>query len=107
MMEAGEGAPMLFRLTQDWPVGSAGGTRLDITVPTGVQIDGTNPQWQGTPLPSMMPITAIAMDEEAALALMEWYPEHWHWLHFGPGLHIDPIKARAAYEKRFPGGAGK
>jgi hypothetical protein len=32
---------MMFMLLKDWPVGSAGGTRLDLTVPAGTHIDGT------------------------------------------------------------------
>jgi hypothetical protein len=40
-----------FLLMQDWAVGLAGGTRVDVTVPVGTQIDGTNPLWRGTPLP--------------------------------------------------------
>jgi hypothetical protein len=82
---------MMFLPTKDW-----GGTRVDLTMPAGTQIDGTNPQWRGTPLPSKMPMSACGMDEEAATALIEWYPEHWHWLAFGPGIDREAIMARKA-----------
>ena len=64
---------MMFLLTKDWAVGSAGGSRLDLTIPAGTQIDGTNPQWRGTPLPSVMPISAQALDAAALNAVNNWY----------------------------------
>jgi len=39
----------------------------------GTQIDGTNPQWRGTPLPSVMPISAQALDAAALNAVNNWY----------------------------------
>jgi hypothetical protein len=55
----------MFLLTQPWATGSAGGTWLDITMPAGTHIGGTNPQWLGTVLPSVMPISAQALDAAA------------------------------------------
>jgi len=59
-----------------------------------------------------MPINAVALDDDAALQMCMWYDEAatiggWHQLHFAPGIDREAIQARAAYEKRFPGGAGK
>jgi hypothetical protein len=70
---------MMFLLTQPWATGSAGGTRLDITVPAGTHIDGTNPQWMGTPLPSVMPISAQALDAAALNAMNSWYSGMSQW----------------------------
>jgi hypothetical protein len=63
-----------FLLTRDWPVGSNGGTRLDLTVPAGTQIDSNFPTYCGVRLPSVMPINAQALDEDALNALKAWYP---------------------------------
>jgi len=65
---------MQFLLTQDWVVGSAGGTRVDLCVPASTHIDGFNPQWRGTPLPSVMPISAQPLDQAALDAMNQWYP---------------------------------
>jgi hypothetical protein len=65
---------MRFLLTAPWPVGSGGGVHCDLTVPVGTIIDGTDPQWQGTPLPFVMPVTAQALDEDAWDALCAWHP---------------------------------
>ena len=68
-----------------------------ICIPAGTVIDGNDPQWNGVKLPMPMPINSIALDEEAALAMLTWYGEDlWHRLVFGPGLDPDAIKARAA-----------
>ena len=94
---------MMFLLTKDWAVGSAGGTRLDLTVPAGTHIDGNNAQWRGTPLPAVMPIDAMAMDEEAALILLKWCDEGlWHRLSFGPGIDLDAILTKARQRARGP-----
>ena len=64
---------MLFLLTQPWATGSAGGTRLDITVPAGTIIDGSNPQWRGTPLSLPVPISSQPLDAAALTAMQGWY----------------------------------
>jgi hypothetical protein len=64
---------MMFLLTQPWATGSAGRTRLDITVPGGVKIDGTAPQWIGTPLSLPVPISAQPLDAAALTAMQGWY----------------------------------
>jgi len=56
-------------------VGSAGGTRVDLYVPAGTHIDGTNPQWRGTPFPGVMPISAQPLDPAALAAMQGWYPD--------------------------------
>jgi len=65
----------MFLLMQPWATGSAGGTRLDITVPAGVTIDGSAPMWRGTPLPSVLPISSQPLDAAALSALQSWYPQ--------------------------------
>jgi hypothetical protein len=65
---------MQFLLTRNWHCGSAGGTQIDLTVPAGAQIDGTNPLWRGTPLPTPLPISAQPLDEAALDAMKAWYP---------------------------------
>ena len=73
---------MMFLLTKDWAVGSAGGTRVDLLVPAGVHIDGTAPQWRGTTLPSVVPLTTQPLDQAALDAMKLWYPEpelHQRW----------------------------
>ena len=66
---------MQFLLVKDWAVVSAGDTRVDLCVPAGTHIDGSNPQWQGTPLPSVMPLTAQPLDAAALTAMQGWYPD--------------------------------
>ncbi|WP_426410037.1 hypothetical protein [Bradyrhizobium ganzhouense] len=70
---------MKYQLTSDWPCGQW-------LVPTGTIIDGNNPQWNGTKLPLAMPLTCIALDVEAANALVEWHSHSQHLLHFAPGI---------------------
>jgi hypothetical protein len=60
------------------------------------------PMWSSVVLPLPMPINAAALDEEAALKMLEWYPEDWHWLRFDPGIDLDAVKARARQEARWP-----
>ena len=39
----------------------------------------TNPQWRGTPLPSVMPISAQALDAAALNAVNNWYSGMQQW----------------------------
>jgi hypothetical protein len=68
---------MMFMLMNAWPVN--GGA---LCVPAGTVIDGTNPQWLGCRLPSVMPIDAKALDAAAWSALQSWYggSEQARWL---------------------------
>jgi hypothetical protein len=72
---------MMFQLTRDWP--TRGGA---LTVPAGTFIDGNNPQWRGTPLPSQMPIDAKALDQDAYNALLRWYSGLSYRLIYGPDV---------------------
>jgi hypothetical protein len=61
------------------------------------------PKWNGIELPLPIPLNAMALDEDAALMMLTWYPEEqWHRLHFAPGIDLDAIKTRAAASKRWP-----
>ena len=56
-----------------------------------------------SPLPP--PLNATALDTDAAMAMLRWYPEElWHRLVFAPGIDRDTILARARYNKRWPKG---
>jgi len=62
----------MFLLTRDWAVGATA-SGISLCVPAGTQIDGSNPQWRGTPLPSVMPLSAQALDAAALTAMTNWY----------------------------------
>ena len=86
---------MIWQLGGPWPVGQycipAG------TILTGVPGAEGEPvvKWSSVELPMPMPLNSAAMDEEAALLMLRWYPDQWYLLHFGPGVELDAIKARA------------
>jgi hypothetical protein len=87
---------MRWQLRGDWPVGAA-------LIPAGTIIDDT------TNLPLPPPINAMALDEDAALAMAIAYEETatiagWHHLHFAPGIDRDAIFAQARHNKRWPTG---
>jgi hypothetical protein len=48
----------------------------DLTVPAGTHIDGSNPKWLGTTLPTPMPLTAQPLDAAALTAMQGWYPDN-------------------------------
>jgi hypothetical protein len=73
---------MRWELTAPWP-GPRG-----ILIPAGTIIDGTDPQWNGEPLPFPLPMEAKALDQAAADALARWHPHHLHLLHAAPGVVI-------------------
>ena len=80
---------------QGWPVGAA-------LIPAGTVVDS-----ETTTLPMPPPIDAVALDEDAALAMA--YEETnsiggWHQLHFAPGIDRDKIFAQARHKKRWPNG---
>lgn len=66
---------MRFGLMGPWPAGNA-------FVEAGTIIDASERQWAGVP----MPLNAMALDDDAANALVRWYPFHQHLLHFAPGI---------------------
>ena len=85
-----------------WPVGPAvipAGTMLTgIVGPDGELVVSPN-----SPLPP--PLNATALDTDAAMAMLRWYPEElWHRLVFAPGIDRDAILAQARYNKRWPKG---
>jgi len=100
---------MRWMLGGDWPV--AGGSQL---IPVGTNLEGIAgpageladaPTWNGTPLPMPMPLNVVVLDEEAALLMLRWYPDHqWYRLYFGPGIDREAIMARARELVRWPRG---
>ena len=83
---------MKWWLGGDWPVGQW-------LIPRGAVVSGVAgepPTWNGIALPLLMPINAMALDEDAGLMMLRWYePEHWHRLVFGAGIDVDAIKTKA------------
>ena len=73
MSSSGEETDRCFSFSRSRGPGSAGGTRLDITVPAGTIIDGSNPQWRGTPLSLPVPISSQPLDAAALTAMQGWY----------------------------------
>jgi hypothetical protein len=96
---------MRWQLRGDWPVGQW-------CIPADTIIDGHNPinPFDRTPLPMPPPFaTAVALDDEAALAMCMAHEEHdtiggWHHLHFAPGIDREAIFAQARHKKRWPNG---
>jgi hypothetical protein len=89
-----------WQLLGDWPVN--GGLRL---LPAGTILgDG------GIPPPTTpLPINAIALDTDGALAMAMAYEEHatingWHQLHFDPSVDREAVLAQARHLKRWPTG---
>jgi len=87
---------MRWMLNGDWPVGAA-------IIPAGTIID------DATGLPMPPPINAVALDDDAALAMAMAYDESatiggWHEIHFGPGIDREAIFAKARHKKRWPNG---
>jgi hypothetical protein len=88
---------MRWQLAGDWPIGQ-------FCIPAGTVLSsgaGEAPIWNGVALPMPMPINSAALDEEAALLMLQWYEPHdWYRLHFGPGINREAIMARAAASPR-------
>lgn len=77
---------MRFSMTSDWPVN---GGALIVPVGTVLEANLANPdfQYNGTKLPETMPLTAMALDQDAYDAMCDWYPQHqWHRFHVGEGV---------------------
>jgi hypothetical protein len=86
-------------LKGDWPVGA-------VVIPAGTIVTDDI----GLPMPP--PITAMALDDDAALAMAMAYEEDaticgWCHLHFAPGIDRDAILAQARHKKRWPNGEPK
>jgi hypothetical protein len=88
----------------DWPVGPmlipAGSVISDDGDPAAIPLAG---------VPTPLPITAVALDDDAALAMAMAYNEEdtiggWHQLHFAPGIDREAILAQARHKKRWPNG---
>jgi hypothetical protein len=84
---------MRWQLAGDWPIGQ-------FSIPAGTVLSsgaGEAPIWNGVALPMPPPLNAVALDEDAALLMLQWYePHEWYRLHFGPGINRNAIMARAA-----------
>jgi hypothetical protein len=90
---------MRWMLAGPWPVGPT-------LIPGGTVIDS---EGNGVTLPMPPPINAVALDEEAALAMAMAYDETntiggWHQLHFAPGIDRAKVLAQARHKKRWPNG---
>jgi hypothetical protein len=86
-----------WQLLGPWPHGS-------ITIPASTEIVGTvdangniTASWNHMPIRFPMPIDAKAMDDEAALQMLQSYDEaQWHRLLYGPGVNVETMKSKAA-----------
>jgi hypothetical protein len=84
---------MRWMLAGDWPV--AGGARL---LPAGTIVgDGGIP---ASELPSPMPINAMALDDEAAQMMRQWYPDQLFRLHFGPDVGMQTAAPQASSTRK-------
>jgi hypothetical protein len=60
-------------------------------------VSGEPPTWNGLTLSWPMPINAIALDNEAAQMMLEWYGGNYdltHQLLWGPDVDLDTVKRR-------------
>ena len=76
---------MKFQLDSPWPVGGA------YLIPAGTVIEfeeGERPRWANGPLTLPMPMTARALDQEAADHLSTAYPFSLHELRCAGGVKI-------------------
>jgi hypothetical protein len=70
-----------------------------VLIPAGTVVDS-----ETTTLPMPPPIDAVALDDEAALAMAMAYEETntiggWHQLHFAPGIDRNAVLAQARHAK--------
>jgi hypothetical protein len=87
-----------------WMIGGQGWSVGAQLIPAGTVIDS-----ETTTLPLPPPIDAMALDDDAALAMCMYHEETntiggWHQLHFAPGIDHEAIKAKARHKKRWPNG---
>jgi hypothetical protein len=73
-----------------------------MVVPVCAIIEGNPLGWAGIELPSPAPINCMALDAEAADAMLKWYGGQAHYLHFGPNVewHASMRPARGAADIR-------
>jgi hypothetical protein len=91
---------MKWQLGGDWPVG-----QFSIPADTVLtSVSGEPPHWNGITLTMPMPINAIALDNEAAQLMLQWWGGNnsygydlRHRLIFGPG--VDLVQRRAAIKE--------
>lgn len=78
---------MIFQMLSDFPVN--GGA---LVIPAGATLEASlsNPEfrWNGSKVSvEPLPLTAMAMDQDAYDAMCGWYEEHlWHRFRYGPGV---------------------
>jgi hypothetical protein len=82
---------MKWQLSGIWPVDRGLCVPGD-TVLTSVS--GEPPTWNGLTLSWPMPLNAIALDDEAAQMMLQWWPEQRHQLLFGRNVDLDTVKRR-------------
>lgn len=82
---------MRFQMLTDWPVN---GGALIVPAGTTLEANLANPDFRlnGVKLPEQMPLTAIALDQDAYDAMCRWHGGQEHRFHYGPG--IVPQRAR-------------
>ena len=104
---------MMWLLAGDWSVGQwqiPHGTILSgVAGPDGELVEAPTNPFDGTPLPMPMPLNAIALDDEAAALMLDWFGgDHWehtagldlsHRLVFGAEVNVDAVKARVRARK--------
>jgi hypothetical protein len=88
----------------DWPVGPmlipAGSVISDDGDPAAIPLAG---------VPTPLPITAVALDDDAGHQMCLWYEETnsiggWHALHFHHTVDREKVMAQARHKKRWPNG---
>lgn len=83
---------MRFQMLTDWPVN---GGALIVPAGTTLEANLANPDFRlnGVKLPETLPLTAIALDQDAYDAMCSWYsPHEWYRFRYGPG--VTPKKSR-------------
>ena len=89
---------MRWHLGGDWPVGQYCipiGTIVSAGVRDGEITEA--PHWNGVRLPLLIPLNAAALDDDAAMMMLRWYPDYqWHRLRFGPDIDRDAIITKAS-----------
>jgi hypothetical protein len=94
---------MKWQLGGDYPVGASlvpHGTTVIAVARNGEVVEPLT--WNGIALPLPLPLNAVALDEEAALQMLRWYPEElWHQIKFVREIDRGAVMTRARYIARF------
>jgi len=76
-----------------WQLGGTGWPVGQWLIPASTILNGAagpdgkiTVKWNEITLPMPIPINAIALDNEAAALMLEWYPDQHYRLHFGPNV---------------------